>query len=213
MLARLRAGMALNPHYRALIPMAAEVTTLEGDWDNTTWILANSVASRPYIYALWKGLALAAIGRKDGPAALDAVSHLRSLKPDAWTTRVLGIEALHTAGQEAEALSLLQQCLEHPDANMDYEVTQLGYTFGLQHQNQTLALRALTLRNQYWPEQVADTDWRIGHLYATVPPLQPARALKAFTEGWQSVPRGDRQGFRDSVPAPYQQQLPLSSSP
>ena len=213
MLAHLRAGMALNPHYRALIPMAAEVTTLENDWDNTTWILASSVASRPYIYALWKGLAQAAIGRNDGPAALDAVSHLRSLKPDAWTTRVLGVEALSIAGQDAQALSLLQQCLEHPDANMDYNVTQLGYALGLKHQDQALALRALNLRNQYWPAQAADTNWRIGHLYATVPPLQPARALQAFTEGWRSVPRSDRSRFRDSVPPPYQQQLPLNSSP
>ena len=213
MLDTLRAGIALNPHYRAFIPLAAEVMTVEGDWHNTAWILSTTVASRPYVYALWSGLTRAYIGLHEGPQALDALAHLRDLKPDAWSTRVLGIEALSIADQDEQALALLNQCLHHPDATMGFELPQVGYALGLKHQDQALALRALRLRNQYWPAQAADGYWRIGHVYATVAPVQHGRALQAFRDGWALVPEADRQRYRDSVPRPYQQQLPLSSSP
>ena len=213
MLDHLRAGIALNPHYRWFIPLAAEVMMQEGDWRNAAWILAITTQSRPAVYALWKGQTQAAIALQDGPAALQAFDHLRALHPTSWTTRALGIEALSIAGHDDQARALLTDSLDHADSSMDYEIAQAGYVLALKLRDQPLAIRVLTLRNQYWPAQAADGFWRMGHAYANLAPLQQDRALAAFREGLDRVPDAERDRFVQSVPQPYQEQLRRSIAP
>ena len=208
MLVELRAAIALNPHYRQFIPLAAEVMANQHDWTNARWILQSTIDSRPNVYALWLGLAQATIQLHAGDDALNAWHHLQLLRPQASATRAIGIAALSVSGHDAAAKVLLEDSLAHAEPGMDYEILQSGYALGLKWQDQALAVRALTLRNTYWPQQAADGYFRIGLVYAQTPPRNDALALQAFTHGLRSVPVDARAGYRQQVPLPYRQQLP-----
>ena len=207
MLQALQAGIALNPHYRKFYPVAAEVLMTEQDWANAAWVLDAAVASRPYVYALWKGLAQARIGLRQGPAALAAVDHLRALRPAAWTTQLLAIEALSVAGAESQALALTRTTLAHPGPDMEIDLLQAGYAMGLKHQDRPLALHALALRTQYWPESAADGYLQTGNVYASMAPIDTTRALQAYAEGLRLVPPGDAPRYLALIPNTYQKML------
>ena len=207
MLAALHSGIALNPHYRQFFPVAAEVLMTEQDWANAAWVLEAAVASRPHVYALWKGLAQARIGLRDGPGAVNAVNHLRALRPSAWTTQLLAIEALSIAGDETQALELTRASMAHASPGMEEELFQAGYVMGLKHQDRELALHALALRAQYWPSSAADSYLQTGNVYATMAPIDAQQALRAYSEGLRHVPASDRPRYLALVPMAYQKLL------
>ncbi|MEY4735917.1 MAG: hypothetical protein RL302_236 [Pseudomonadota bacterium] len=205
MLALLRGGIALNPHYRKLTPMASEVLMAQGDWANAAWILQSVTDSRPHVAALWKGQALAHAQMHHVDLALQALHQVQRLRSDTKPTQNLEIVVLSNIGQEAKAADLLRGYFDN--RNYDYELVQAGYALGLKMHDQALAIRALEVRNQTWPEQAADGYFRMGTIYAEATPPNSALALRAFASGLATVPATEKDNFLQQVPAHYRTQL------
>ncbi|HEY5580183.1 MAG TPA: O-antigen ligase family protein, partial [Rhodoferax sp.] len=53
----LQEGIAINPHYRKLTPMAADAMAGWGDWKNATWVWESVAASRPNIVVILANIA------------------------------------------------------------------------------------------------------------------------------------------------------------
>jgi len=200
-----REGIAINPHYRKLSAEVAVVLATTGDWKNAIWILESMVASRPNVAALWMGLATGYSQLGQHGQAQNAFAHVERLKPDAIGTRVLEVVLLSRSGQQEKASALLNN--SYDNGNYDYDMVQKGYAIGIKTKQWSLAIRSLELRNLRWPEQAADTYFRLGTIYADPAVQDNSKALSAFRMGLAEVPVEEKENFRSQVPEPYRSQL------
>lgn len=200
-----REGIAINPHYRKLSAEVAVVLATAGDWKNAIWILESIVGSRPNVAALWMGLATGYSQLGQHEHAQNAFSHVERLKPEAITTRVLEVVLLSRSGQQEKASALLNN--SYDSGNYDYDMVQTGYAIGIKTKQWSLAIRSLELRNLRWPEQAADTYFRLGTIYADPAVQDDTKALSAFKMGLAAVPVEEKENFRSQVPEHYRSQL------
>ncbi|MEN9373135.1 MAG: hypothetical protein RIR79_687 [Pseudomonadota bacterium] len=83
MLQLLAEGIAINPHYRKLTPIAADVMVGWGDWENATWIWKSTLASRPYIVALLVNVAYSELRLGNREAAEGYYQRAKQVQPTA----------------------------------------------------------------------------------------------------------------------------------
>jgi O-antigen ligase len=204
-LQNLREGIAINPHYRKFTAVAAEQLTGSRDFANAVWVQETVAASRPYVPAIWSGLALnyAQLGQHD--KALVALGNLERLKPAALETLNVRVTLLTLAGQADEAVRLLTLSLDA--GQYDYALLQTGYALGLRVHDQTLAVRSLQLFNARWPQHAADTYFGLGSLYVDPAVGDDTRALEAFRSGMAAVPMDQKDHYRGQVPIRYRSQM------
>ena len=200
-----RAGMAINPHYRKLTAEVAEPFAAGGDWANAVWILASVAASRPHVYAIWSGLATgyARLGRHD--QARQAFVQVQRLKPDAISTLTLELILLASQGRTDKATELINTHFQQ--GRFDYDMVQSGYALGYQTGNWPLAIRSLTLRMTTWPEHAPDAFFRLGQLYSSPSLHDEAKALAAFRQGLAAVPVAQKGNYLSQVPAKFRSQM------
>ena len=200
-----RAGIAINPHYRKLTGTVADALASMGDWANALWIWESVAASRPNIAAIWLAIARAHAHLEQNDQAMVALKRAQELAPDAPGEQVLEIVLLSRTGHEAQATAMLTHYFDQ--GWYDYDLLQVGYAIGLKAHNWPLAIRALELRNQTWPEQAADAFMRMGQIYADPAVADRAKALAAFRAGLQAVPTEQKDNFRKRVPESYRAML------
>jgi hypothetical protein len=205
MLAELREGISINPHYRSFVAIAAEKLSASGDHANAARVLESVVASRPNVAALWYGLAMNYAQSGQHEQAKAALQQVQRLKPNAIETVTLKVTLLSKAGQDDQAIALLNQMLDAK--KFDFELLQTGYALGLKTRNQELAVRSLLLFDQTWPEHAADTYFRLGSLYANSITADDAKALAAFKQGLFAVPDRDKENYIKQLPERFRNQL------
>jgi tetratricopeptide (TPR) repeat protein len=205
MLASLRLGVAIHPHYRKFIAIAAEQLSASGDYANAAWALEPVVASRPHVAGLWAGLAYnyAHLGQHD--KASTAFAQVKRLKPDAPSTVTLQATLLSLAGKNDEARQVIQTALNA--RRFDFDLLQTGYALGLKMQDRDLAIQSLTLFNQTWPQHAADTYLRIGRVYAELQEPDDAKALEAFRRGLAAVPVREKSNYVQQLPDRFRVQM------
>jgi O-antigen ligase len=205
MLENLREGIAINPHYRKFTAIAAEKLAASGDYANAAWVLETVVASRPNVPALWYGLAMnyAQSGQHD--LAKLALRQVQRLKPDASETVTLSAVLLSKAGEDDQAIALLNASLD--DKKFDVDMLQSAYALGLKTHNQELAVRSLLLFAQTWPEQAADTYFRLGNVYADLGQPDDTKALAAFRLGLAAVPVTQKDNYIQQIPERFRSQM------
>lgn len=205
MLASLRQGVRLHPHYRRFTAIAAEQLSASGDYANAAWALETVVASRPNVAGLWAGLAYnyARLGQHD--KATMAFNQVKRLKPEATGTVNLQATLLSLAGKDEEALQVTQTALNKQQ--FDFDLLQTGYALGLKLHDQGLAVQSLTLFHQNWPQHAADTYLRIGRVYAEAPKSNDAKALEAFRQGLAAVPDKKKSNYVQQLPERFQSQM------
>jgi O-antigen ligase len=197
----LREGIAINPHYRKYTPMAADHLASSGDWANAVWIWASVVASRPHVAVIWANLARGYTQLKQNEKAYESLQHAQQLQADAPGLRALEIILLSRTNREMQAIEMLSD--DFQQGRYDYALLQAGYALGLKLQNWPLAIRALELRNQTWPEQAADGYFRLGSIYAAPQLKNEAKALESFRAGLRALPAAQQENFRSQVPDRY----------
>ena len=205
MLQNIRAGIAINPHYRKLTAFVAEPLSAQGDWENAAWILESVAGSRPHVAAIWSALASGYSQMGEHPRAMQALQQVKRLKPNAIETRALEIGLLSRAGQDDDATRLLGSYYDLGIYNHD--MLEMGYAIGYKTHNWPLAIRSLELRNTSWPIQAADGHMRLGKIYAEPAMHDDARALLEFRSGLAVVPAEQKGNYRSQVPEPYQAEL------
>lgn len=207
MLSDARESIAINPHYRKLTAEIGDHLASIGDWRNAIWVWESIVASRPNLVALWQNLAQAYSFLGEHTKAQQALVQVQRLKPDRPTTHALELRLLIRAGKSTQATQLLERCFDQNQFNFD--MVQLGHTWGLQTRQWTLAIRSLELRNSTWPELAGDGHFQLGMIFANadLEVYDEARALAAFRASLSTVPQTQKEAYRREIPEKYRAQM------
>lgn len=144
MLELLRQGIAINPHYRKLTPIAADAMAGWGDWKNATWVWESVLASRPNVVGMLANVARGHIQAGDLVRAQDHFQRAKQLQPAAPALAFLEVLLLSKTGKDQQAASRAQQLLQN--GSVDRDLIQLAYSLGLRQQNQSLIVLAEAVR-------------------------------------------------------------------
>lgn len=205
LLQNMHEGIAINPHYRKLTAAVADQLAASGDWANAVWILESLAASRPHLANLWADIVVADLQLGQSRRALDALKQLERLQPDTPRARALEVLVLSRTGHQAQAARMLSDY--YKQGRYEYDLVQMGYSLGLETHNWSLAIQALELRNEYWPEQAADGYLRLGKIYTDPEVHDDAKALAAFRAGLQAVAPKEQDNYRKQIPDEYRARL------
>ena len=140
MLELLRQGIAINPHYRKLTPIAADAMAGWGDWKNATWVWESVLASRPNVVGILANVARGHIQAGDLVKAQDHFERAKRLQPTAPTLAFLEVLLLSKTGKDQQAASRAQELLQN--GSLDRDLVQLAYSLGLRQQNPSLVVLA-----------------------------------------------------------------------
>ena len=71
-----------------------------------------------------------------------------------------------------------------------------------------MAMKALELRSERWPEQKVDGLMKLGHMYASVTEIKDEnKALEAYRAALAAAPEVNRPAVRAQIPTIYQPRL------
>jgi O-antigen ligase len=202
----IRQGIALNPHYRKLVNIAADDLAMSGDFATALWIFESLVASRPHIPDAWANMVLITLRMKESAKAEAALAQLKRLEPDSPRTRALEVQVLAQTDREAEAAHLLHGYLLQ--GRHEYDLLQAGYSLGTKLGDLQLATESLQLLIGGWPAEAMTAYLHLGQLYANAPLADPAQALASFKAGLKLAQTGQEQTtFLKDVPPQYHSAL------
>lgn len=199
LLRKMQTGVRANPHYRKITGTLGDLLALSGDWENATWAWATVAASRPNVVGLWVYLAqgYARIGQHD--LARNALKEVQRLRGNSMQARTLELYLDSMAGRPSEAAAAFNQYFD--EGIFDYDRLMTAYAVGYMTKNSQLAVRAMTLRNQYWPDQAVDGFFRIGIIYDSWWSAEKKLAHDAFLTGFQLAPEDQKQNYLRQVPS------------
>ncbi len=205
MLALLKDGIAINPHYRKITPMAADEMASWGDWEDAVWVWESVLASRPYIVAVAANISRGYLQMGDYKKSIDYLEQATRLQPTAPAVRSLQVVLLYRIGRYAEAAQIIRQLFA---ANqVDYDLVYTAYLVGVRLKDWPLAIQALELRLQRWPSEARDGWLKLGDIYRQPDIRDDAKALAAFRAALQATPDAQRADLLQKMPAPYREQL------
>lgn len=203
MLRLIRDGIDINPHYRKITPMAADELAKWGDWTNAVWIWESVLGSRPYVTAIMSNVArgYAQMGEPDKAFAM--LERAKVLQPMAPSVRSLEVILLSRTGQEPRALELARQ--DVMEGRFDYDMVNTAFVLAMRAQDWDLAIRAIELRNEGWPEQLVDGQAKLGN--AWLGKGNTARAMEHFHSALAATPAGQRENTLRMIPPALWPQL------
>ncbi|HSV82258.1 MAG TPA: O-antigen ligase family protein [Ramlibacter sp.] len=210
MLALVREGIAINPHYRKITPMVADELARWGDWRNATWVWDSVLSSRPYIVAILSNAARghAQMGQTEQAFAL--LERARQLQPNAPPVRSLEVILLARSGQEAKALALAREAMNR--GLVDRDLVQALFVLATRAHDYPLAERAARLKIEQWPDSAARSWVQLGLMYG-LEQRDPARALNAFRQGLAAAGPAERTALLQQIPLGFREQLEPAAAP
>lgn len=200
-------GIAINPHYRKLTPMAADEMAKWGDWQDAVWVWESVVSSRPYIVAILSNIARGYAQMGQYEKALEYLQRGEKLQPNAASVRSLKITLLSQMGKQVQAKALARQFLEA--GTYDIDLVNNAYALAMRTEDWDMAVSTLELRAQVFPALAVDSQLKLGDLYA-VHKKDSVRALAAFKAAMNAVggaSDAQKGEIRKRIPQPYLGQL------
>ncbi len=197
MLALVREGIAITPHYRKITPTVADQLASWGDWTNAIPIWQSIVASRPHVVVLLSNIARGYLQLRDIDLAIEYLARAKVIQADAPAVRSLEVVLLTQTAQEDKALRLAREYLNSTSA--DAELVNLAILMGTAARDWPLVIQALTLRGKGSPALASDSWLRIGVIYLENL-NDEAQALQAFRAGIAAAPEMYRDRVRERVP-------------
>lgn len=201
MLQLMREGIAINPHYRKITPMAADELARWGDWNDALWIWESVDVSRPYVVALIGNIARGYIQTGQNDKALQYIQRAMQIQPDAPAVRALQIYYLMATNKNEDAYRMVQEFLAaglHDD-----DLLQAAYSLAARVKDWKLAIHVMELRVKYWPEAASNAWLKIGSIYATTDLRDEQKALEAFRAAVQAAPQEQIEAVRAQIPRDY----------
>jgi O-antigen ligase len=209
MLRLIRQGVAINPHYRKITPMVADELARWGDWRDAIWIWESVLSSRPYIVVIISNIARGYASIGNTPKALEYLERARKIQPDAPAVRSLEVILLSRDGQQDKALTLAREALQ--TNVVDYDLLNATFTLARRAADYPLAIHAMELRIQGWPQSRAAGYLQLGNLYASGL-RDPQKAVEAFRKALELTPPGSVSIQQEQIPPEFWSQLGLSGS-
>ena len=207
----MREGIAINPHYRRLIPQVADELASWGDSENAAWIWDSMLRSRPYIVVIAVNISRAYLEAGNASQARLYFDRAAKLQPTAPAVRELQAMFLIQSGQYPQAAQIVRDLLqanEHEDT-----VIRLTYLLGAATRDWQLTIQALSLRIQSAPINVAN-DWvNLGNVYNKADVNDEAQALASYRAALNAAPAYLQGGVWARIPPIYQERLRIASRP
>lgn len=200
MLESVRAGIALNRHYRKITPMVADELARWGDWSDATWIWESVLSSRPYVVAILTNVARGYSTLGQPAKAMEYMRRARKLQPDAPAVRSLEVVLLARGGEEAKALALARESFAQ--GIEDYDLVNALFILAWRAHDVPTAERAMRERLARFPESRVQGYLQLGTMYAGEA-HDDARALEAFRQGWLATPVAERGAYVRQVPPAF----------
>jgi O-antigen ligase len=207
MLRLIREGVAINPHYRKITPMVADELARWGDWRDAIWVWESVLSSRPYIVVIISNIARGYASIGNTPKALEYLERAKKIQPDAPAVRSLEVILLSRNGQEDKALALAREALQ--TNVIDYDLLNATFMLAKRAADYPLAIHAMELRIQGWPQSRAAGYAQLGNLYASGL-HDPQKAVEAFRKALELTPPGSVSMQQEQIPPEFWSQLGLS---
>lgn len=204
MLALLKAGVAINPHYRKLTAMAADELARWGDWRNAVWVWESIANSRPFVVAILGNIARGYSYLGDDARASAYLNRAKAMQPNAPTVRSFEVVSLARAGQEAKAAELARRYLK--DGGYDLDLLNTGFLLGRRLGDWPLAVDALKRRAQGWPHLAVESWMTIADIQSTAF-HDDDQALLAYRAALQAATPEQRDKVRDNIPPSFRTRL------
>jgi tetratricopeptide (TPR) repeat protein len=203
----LHQGIAINPHYRKITPMAADAMASWGDWENATWVWESVLTSRPYVVVM---LANAARGQLQAGNIQNAQSYIdraKKIQPSAASLSSLQMMLWSRTGHEQEAMQEAKTLLQN--GMVDRDLVQTAYFLGLQQHQPELAILALERGIQAWPNRAVDGWLKLGDIYTSDQARDPLKAQNAYQEAFKATAPAYKAMVLNRIPASYRVHLEL----
>jgi O-antigen ligase len=199
MMALLREGVAINPHYRKITPMLGDELAKWGDWKNAVWVWESVLGSRPYVAAIASNIARGYLAMGNLEKSMEFLQKAKKVQPKAISVRSLEVILLSRSGKEAEALKLSKEALADKVADMD--MLNSAYILGIRASEFDVALEALQRRNEAVPSQAVDGHLKMASIYDSYL-KDETKALASFKLAYAASKQAPEVLSR--VPAAYQ---------
>ena len=121
MLAMLAEGIAINPHYRKITPMVADLLARQGDWQDAIPVWESVLSARPHVVAILTNTARGYIATNRPQQAVSYIERARLIQPDAPSVRSAEVLLLISLGRRAEALQRGREALSRGIVDKDLE--------------------------------------------------------------------------------------------
>lgn len=205
MLQLMREGIAINPHYRKLTPMAADAMASWGDWKNATWIWESVLESRPHVVVILANVARGYMQAGDFKKAQEYLNRARNLQPTAPTLSAVEVMLWSRTGKDQEAAVHAKELLKA--GIIDYDLVQAAYFLGLRNRDPELAIHALQLQIKMWPTQAIDGWLKLGNIYDSAEARDESKALQAYQAALDATPLPYRGAVLARIPPGYQSNI------
>lgn len=215
MLALLRDGIAINPHYRKLTPMVADALAGWGDWKNATWIWESILESRPNVIAILTNLTKSHLQNGNLPKAQETLARAKVLQPNAPTVKAMEVVLWSKAGKDHDAALLAKALLNAAAsvdaatsiATVDHELVRFSYFLATQVRDPELAVLATKIQIKNWPKESVDGWLKLGAIYDAPETRDEEKALQAYRAAVAAAPPSMRQAVLARISRIYHTKL------
>lgn len=201
----LQEGIAINPHYRKLTPIAADAMAGWGDWKNATWVWESVIASRPNIVVILANAARGYLQAGGFARAQEYMDRAKSIQPTAPTLSSLEVMLLSKTGKEQQAAQRAAELLQ--SGFVDRDLVQTAYILGRRLQNPALAIQALEIGIKTWPNRAVDGWLKLGDIYDTEQTRDESKAMHAYQEALKASLPAYRNSVLAMIPPRYRTQV------
>jgi O-antigen ligase len=176
MLGLLKEGVAINPHYRKLTPVAADELARWGDWNDAIWVWESVLSSRPYIVAILTNVTRGYIATGRYEKAAEYLERAQRVQPNARSVRSAEVLLYAHSGQDAKALE--KGRLSIAQGLVDYDMANAIFVVGRRQHDYAIAEQAMLLRVSNWERDRAQGWLLLAKMYDE-DMHQPAKAADA----------------------------------
>ena len=141
-----------------------------------------------------------------GEKALEYLKRAKELQPKATSVNSLEVILLSRTGKEAQAYQQTKELVAA--GTYDFDLINAAYVLAARAKDWPMAMKALELRSERWPEQKVDGLMKLGHMYASVTEIKDEnKALEAYRAALAAAPEVNRPAVRAQIPTIYQPRL------
>jgi O-antigen ligase len=210
LLALVREGVAINPHYRKITPMPADELARWGDWNNAIWIWESVLSSRPYVVAILTNVARGYLATGNPAKAAEYLERAKRVQPGARSVRSAEVLLMARTGRDAEALELGRRAID--EGIYDFDLSNVVFVIGWRRHDFALAERAMQLRINGWPESALQGYMQLGMMYWR-DANEADKALGAYGRALQMGSEADRKRLWPEIPPALRGRLDPSLAP
>ena len=205
MLTLLREGIAINPHYRKLTPVAADAMAQWGDWGNATWLWESVLKSRPHIVLMLANAARGQMRAGDFQKSQDYLDRAKNIQPSAPSLVSLELMLWSQTGREQAAAGRAKALLN--TGKFDHDLIQAAYFLGSLTRDPALSIQAMQLGIKAWPAKAADGWLKLGNIYDSLEAKNEGKAIDAYRAALEATPAAYKTAILEKIPPAYRSKV------